>query len=140
MSEEESESDISNKEFDVEDIVSERIIRKYNQKKKKYLIKKEYLVKWVGYRKKTWEPEENLENCPLILEKYLKRKKMEKNDNNDIIYNQLLKLSECQLNNHSYTNFGPSFKDVLNVNASITEEKRQNKNIDLILKYTIFNS
>ena len=141
MSDEESEN-TSTKEFDVEDIVSERKVRKYIQNKKKYITKKEYLVKWVGFTKKTWEPEENLKNCPLILDKYLKRKKYRDADNKDIniMYNQLLKLSECQINNRSYKNFGPSFKDVMNANAFVSKEERERRDFDLILKYAILNS
>ncbi len=111
---------------------------------------KEYLVKWVGYKRRTWEPEENLKNCPLILEKYLKSKEESEekiNDDNNSknelknngvkkikndIYSQLLQLSACQKNNNSYQNFGPCFNDVININAIITPEDRtQNKNLPL---------
>ena len=55
---------------------------------------------------------------------------IEEKPKNDI-YSQLLKLSEFQKNNHSFQEFGPSFKDVLGINAIITEEERQkNKQID----------
>ena len=139
MLEEDSESDISNKEFDVEDIVNERFRKMYNQKKGKYITRKEYLVKWLGYKKMTWEPEENLSNCPLILEKYLKRKKIENNSKN-MIYNQLLKLSKCQLNNFSYKNFGPSFKTVLNVDATVTKEEKKKKNFAIMWDYALLNN
>ena len=101
---------------------------------KKYVTKREFLVKWVGYRNMTWEPEENLKNCKETLDKYFKRKKIESNGDKEknIIYNQLLKLSECQKNNHSYKNFGPSFKDVMKIKATVTELKRQNKILKIL--------
>ena len=55
----------------------------------------------------------------------------EEKPKNDI-YSQLLKLSEFQQNNHSFQEFGPSFKVVLEINAIIPEEERQkNKQIDV---------
>ena len=37
--------------------------------------KLEYLVRWLGYdeNEDTWEPEENLEACPEIVQEYLKK-------------------------------------------------------------------
>ena len=104
------------------------------------------MVKWVGYKRRTWEPKENLKNCPLIFEKYLKSKKEtdekinDDNNKNEIndkeikkmkndIYSQLLKLSAYQQSNNSYQNFGPCFQDVININAIINSEKNiQNNN------------
>jgi hypothetical protein len=42
---------------------------------KKIEPSKEYLVKWVGYKNPTWEPTENLENCQILLNEFLMRKK-----------------------------------------------------------------
>ena len=141
MSDEDYSEKETTKEFDVEDIVNERKIRKYVKRSKKYITKREYLVKWLGYRKKTWEPEENLKNCKEILDKYFKRKKIESNGDRDknMIYNQLLKLSECQKNNHSYKNFGPSFKDVMKINATVTDLERQNKHFENLMNYPYYN-
>ena len=38
--------------------------------------KREFLVKWVGYleEENSWEPEENLDGCQLILKTYLAKK------------------------------------------------------------------
>ena len=33
--------------------------------------KKEYLIKWVGYKRPTWEPESNVNNCEELLKKFL---------------------------------------------------------------------
>ena len=122
-------------------IIEKYIILKlkiHDEENHKYIKKTEYLVKWLGYKRRTWEPIENLKNCPLILEKYLKRKKESKKDEginkNNRYNNQLLKLSECQKNNRSYQNFGPSFKEVMEVNAIITEEERlKSMKIDLTI-------
>lgn len=38
-------------------------------------VRKEYLVKWTGYKAKTWEPESNLEHCQLALAAYHKTSK-----------------------------------------------------------------
>ena len=64
-----------NREFEVEKIIKERQIYKQNKINKKIEPSKEYLVKWVGYRNPTWEPIENLENCQILLNKFLMRKK-----------------------------------------------------------------
>ena len=134
------------KEYDVEDIMDERMVKIHEDKSRKYKLVKEYLVKWVGYKRRTWEPKENLKNCPLIFEKYLKSKKEteekinDDNNKNEIddkeikkmkndIYSQLLKLSAYQQSNNSYQNFGPCFQDVININAIINSEKNiQNNN------------
>ena len=64
-----------NREFEVEKIIKERQIYKQNKINKKIELIKEYLVKWVGYRDPTWEPIENLENCQILLNDFLMRKK-----------------------------------------------------------------
>ena len=136
------------KEYDVEDIMDDRMVKIHEDNSRKYKLVKEYLVKWVGYKRRTWEPEENLKNCPLILERYLKSKKESEekiiDDNNsknginnkeikikkNDIYNQLLKLSACQMSNNSYQNFGPCFQEVININAIITKGNNiQNNNL-----------
>ena len=64
-----------NREFEVEKIIKERQIYKQNKINKKIEPSKEYLVKWVGYKNPTWEPTENLENCQILLNEFLMRKK-----------------------------------------------------------------
>ena len=129
------------KRYVVEDIMDDRLVKVHDFNLHKYIKVKEYLVKWLGYKRRSWEPIENLKNCPLILDKYLKNKKDSENllnnnkkkenevnnknaDNikNDII-SQLIKISEIQTSNFSYKNFGPCFKDVIDINALITPEK-----------------
>ena len=67
-----------------------------------------------------------------MLEKYFKKKEeqeilegLKKNEE----YKQLLQLSQFQKNNHSYQNFGPTFKEVIEFDAIISEEERQKKNL-----------
>ena len=57
-------------EFEVEKILNKRISNK----------KIEYLIKWSGYEKCTWEPEENLSNSQYLIYKF-----EEKNKKNSII-------------------------------------------------------
>ena len=64
-----------NREFEVEKIIKERQIYEQNKINKKIEPIKEYLVKWVGYRDPTCEPIENLENCQILLNDFLMRKK-----------------------------------------------------------------
>lgn len=52
-------------EYDVEDI------RGFRQNTK------EFLVKWVGYQKPTWEPEQNLTKCGQLMNTYLKENNLE---------------------------------------------------------------
>ena len=61
--------------MEIEKIIKERQIYKQNKINKKIEPIKEYLVKWVGYRDPTWEPIENLENCQILLNDFLMRKK-----------------------------------------------------------------
>ena len=79
-SEASSKESKQSKEYEVEEIVSDRIRKKYERKKKKYIFYKEYLIKWVGYKRRSWEPEENLDNCLEILNEYKKRKGQSKKE------------------------------------------------------------
>ena len=75
----ESEGSSSNRgEYEVEAIVKDRIKKTYDKKTKKYKMIKEYLIKWAGYKKRTWEPIGNLDNCKEILSKYIAEKKKNK--------------------------------------------------------------
>lgn len=62
------------KEYEVEKITNDRKKRIYNNSKKSFSYVKEYLIKWVGFTRKTWEPEENLSNCQDLLKEYFKSK------------------------------------------------------------------
>ena len=63
------------KEYEVEAIVDDRKIRDhYDRKEKKWIYIKQYLIKWVGYKRRSWEPEENLDNCGKLLNEYIKKK------------------------------------------------------------------
>lgn len=35
-----------------------------------YIIQVQYLLKWTGYEKPTWEPEENCQNCLELLAEF----------------------------------------------------------------------
>ena len=71
-----SESSQSNgSEFEVEAIENDRITEYKDPKTRRTKNIREYLIKWVGYRRRSWEPEENLENCLQMLEQYKKNKK-----------------------------------------------------------------
>ena len=61
----------SEKEWEVEKILKERPKRRKNPKTGRMEFIKEYLVKWVGYNKPSWEPEENLEHSKEILKDFL---------------------------------------------------------------------
>jgi hypothetical protein len=52
-------------EYEVRDIVGERTLHG----------QKQYLVEWVGYPEKTWEPIENLDGCQETIDAYKKRSK-----------------------------------------------------------------
>lgn len=69
----------SNTEYEVENIIDIRTIKKKDIKTNKTYYVKEYLVKWLGYDEQTWEPESNLDNCQEILNDFKKQlKKMQK--------------------------------------------------------------
>lgn len=61
----------SEKEWEVQKILKERPKRRKNPKTGRMEFIKEYLVKWVGFDKPSWEPEENLEHSKEILKEFL---------------------------------------------------------------------
>ena len=65
-------------EWEVEKIIKERTKLKKNKKTGKMQECKEYLIKWVGYKTPTWEPEENLEHSQEILKEFLLKEIMKK--------------------------------------------------------------
>ena len=52
--------DFKKREWEVEDILGNRINKVRNPKTSAYELKKEYLLKWKGFLNPYWEPEENL--------------------------------------------------------------------------------
>ncbi|XP_065573683.1 histone-lysine N-methyltransferase SUV39H2-like [Artemia franciscana] len=56
------------KEYEVELILADRFSEELNTQV--------YLVKWLGYSRKTWEPKTNLINCESVLRDYLESKKL----------------------------------------------------------------
>lgn len=67
----EESSDNPNKEWEVEKILKDRTKRRKNKTTGKMEPIKEYLIKWVGFKTPTWEPEENLENSQELLKDFL---------------------------------------------------------------------
>jgi hypothetical protein len=59
-------------EFQIQNLMKHRLV----QQGKKHIY--EYLIRWKGYKAEhdTWEPQDNLENCALILHKYNKEHKL----------------------------------------------------------------
>lgn len=67
----EESSDNPDKEWEVEKILKDRTKRRKNKSTGKMEPTKEYLIKWVGFKTPTWEPEENLENSQELLKDFL---------------------------------------------------------------------
>ena len=81
-----SESSSNEKgEYEVEAIMNDRMVHKLDKKSGKYKHIKEYLIKWVGYKRRSWEPIENLEGCKELLKNYISNKK-----------NKLVKNNSCR--------------------------------------------
>ena len=65
-------------EWEVESILKERTKKTKDKKTGRIKPVKEHLVKWLGYKDPTWEPEENLENCQELLKDFLLSQIMKK--------------------------------------------------------------
>ena len=96
--------DFKKREWEVEDILGNRINKVRNPKTSTYELKKEYLLKWKGFQNPSWEPEENLKNCKDLLRDYLgKINGMNKNDlDNDLIINEDEKYNQNKANDDFY--------------------------------------
>lgn len=70
-----SEKILKKGEYEVEDIMGDRINRKIDEKTGNQIYIREFLIKWVGYKRRSWEPIENLEGCKAILRNYINKKK-----------------------------------------------------------------
>ena len=62
-------------EFVVQRILKHRVVVVNDKKSKKI---REFLIRWKGYSAEhdTWEPEDNLNNCHTVLNKYKKEHKL----------------------------------------------------------------
>lgn len=69
LSESNHSSEDEDKEYEVEEIMSERTIKRRNKKSNH-----EFLIKWKGYDEPTWEPENYLVNCGDALKKFYMKK------------------------------------------------------------------
>ena len=92
--------DFKKREWEVENILGNRINKVRNPKTSAYELKKEYLLKWKGFLNPYWEPEENLQNYKHLLRDYLRKiNGMNKND----LYNDL-NINEDEKNNQNKQN------------------------------------
>ena len=73
-----SDEEKSNNEWEVEKILKQRTLTEKDEKTEAIKKIRYYLVKWVGYKKPTWEPEENLTNCEELLKDFLLSQIMKK--------------------------------------------------------------
>jgi len=89
----------SSDEFEVEAITNDRVRYEYDDESGTYKDVKEYLIKWVGYKKKSWEPASNLDGCQQLLNNYInsKKKKVSKNNN---IYNLRKRINNKKIKNY----------------------------------------
>ena len=130
--------DYNNKEWEVEQIIQERKKHIKNKKTGKTSDVTEYLVKWVGYKTPTWEPEENLENCKELLGKYLLSKELFNEEHEMKKSKKYVKISGKK---RRYTNINENVDEIeeepttysINSNSAVNkikkyEEKKINNN------------
>ena len=124
------ENSVSSNEYEVEAIQNDRKKRVYDKRKRKWFFITEYYIKWAGYKKRTWEPEENLVNCGLLLKNYKKNKNKNSNsmNNSHNIYNK----HNTNIKNSSRTpiKFVTSKRKEINYNNSNKKTKEKNKEIN----------
>ena len=70
-------------EYEVEKILKKRTISRESKVSGKIKRIKQYLVKWVGFKDPTWEPEKNLEHCEDIIKAFLLKNNSKNNNNNN---------------------------------------------------------
>lgn len=119
--------DDPNKEWEVEKILKERSKLKKNKKTGKMQSIKEYLIKWVGYKSPTWEPEENLENCQELLKDFLIGKLLQKYQNENKNKKNFSKKELCHL--EDYPNI-PDFKKEKNIKQSYNLNSEEQSTIN----------
>jgi len=90
----------SSDEFEVEAITNDRIRYEFDEESGTYKDVKEYLIKWVGYKKKSWEPASNLDGCQQLLKNYINNKKKKDMKNNNISYNLRKRINNKRLKNY----------------------------------------
>ena len=119
--------DDPNKEWEVEKILKERSKLKKNKKTGKMQSIKEYLIKWVGYKSPTWEPEENLENCQELLKDFLIGKLLQKYQNENKKKKNFSKKELCHF--EDYPNI-PDFKKEKNIKQSYNLNSEEQSTIN----------
>ena len=124
MMEQSENSDSSNNEYEVEAIEKDRQKRQYDPHKRKWVFVTEYLIKWVGYKRRSWEPEENLDNCGQLLNNYKKNKSKINNHNTDAnnIYN---KNNNIKNSNKTPVKFVTNKKNNINNNKAKREKEKE---------------
>ena len=119
--------DDPNKEWEVEKILKERSKLKKNKKTGTMQSIKEYLIKWVGYKSPTWEPEENLENCQELLKDFLIGKLLQKYQNEN---KKKKNFSKKELSHfEDYPNI-PDFKKEKNIKQSYNLNSEEQSTIN----------
>lgn len=107
MTGEESQINLPETEYEVENILDHKKRRIFNYETKRYHFIKEYLIKWAGYDETTWEPEENLQNCQELLSDYWKLVKINKlrekyRNNNNKTPKKLIKIFFSHIKNSNF--------------------------------------
>lgn len=145
------EEDLANEqEWEVEKIMKERTKIRKNKKTGKMQECKEYLIKWVGYKTPSWEPEDNLEHSQEILKEFLLKqimKKLEKNKKKKTIqtpsicrYEKSPSLTEYKIESTKLTESAneeePSTfsNSVINYNTTIKNKKNRKSKKSLLSK------
>lgn len=101
-------------EYEVEKIINHKRILRFNKEANEEFYAIKYLIKWVGYNKTTWEPEENLCNCPIILKNYWKKVNKKPKD-------------EFNLKNKTPNKYFQKTEDIFSENNDDYSEEENNK-------------
>ena len=129
LSELSKEESSEQEEWEVEKILKERSKRVKDKKTDRYVVIKEYLVKWLGFAKPTWEPEENLDNCQEILKDFLLSQIMKKlkaeNKKNKILENKRKSSFNSISDDEEQDMETSTISNSVNVNKNINNNKKK---------------
>ena len=129
LSELSKEESSEQEEWEVEKILKERSKRVKDKKTDRYVVIKEYLVKWLGFAKPTWEPEENLDNCQEILKDFLLSQIMKKlkaeNKKNKMLENKRKSSFNSISDDEEQDMETSTISNSVNVNKNINNNKKK---------------